>query len=77
MQAAWKSAVPFLGTQITSSALIFTATVTPYEIALLDSPETVFDGLFLTNRAIDCIFLADCLSLSGLHLWMESVCGLR
>lgn len=63
--------------QVTTTALLFTATVTPYEVSLLDTPDSVLDGLFITNRVIDLVFLADCLSLNGLHLCTESVCGLR
>ena len=37
-------------------ALFFTAVVTPYEVALL---ETRPDGLFMINRLVDLIFLAD------------------
>ena len=38
------------------AALWFTAMVTPYEVALL---ETELNPLFFVNRAIDCIFLVD------------------
>lgn len=37
-------------------ALIFTATITPYEIALLESS---FDPLFVCNRVVDVIFTLD------------------
>lgn len=37
-------------------ALIFTALVTPYEVALL---ETVLDKLFVANRLVDGLFLLD------------------
>ena len=40
----------------TSLALVFTALVTPYEVAML---ETRFDGLFVVNRLIDLIFYVD------------------
>ena len=40
----------------TGLALVFTALVTPYEVAML---ETSFDGLFVVNRLIDLIFYAD------------------
>ena len=40
----------------TGLALVFTALVTPYEVAML---ETSFDGLFVVNRLVDLIFYAD------------------
>jgi hypothetical protein len=39
--------------------LIFTALITPYEVALLESAESWRDALFLINRFIDLIFLVD------------------
>ena len=49
---------------ITLVALIFTAFVTPYEVALLESEAeyfdlTTWDLLFTVNRLIDLIFLKD------------------
>ena len=46
---------------VTLGALIFTAFVTPYEVALLESPETwgEVDALFFVNRFIDLIFFKD------------------
>lgn len=41
-----------------SLGLLFTALVTPYEVALL---EPALDGLFYANRAVDLIFLVDIL----------------
>lgn len=41
---------------VTLIALLFTAVVTPYEVALL---ETQIDGLFFINRLIDVIFITD------------------
>jgi len=47
----------------TSIALIFTAVLTPYEVALLEPPltwlEASNDGLFLLNRLIDVTFFTD------------------
>ena len=43
---------------LTSIALLFTATVTPYEVALL---QPVFDPLFIVNRVVDGIFAIDVL----------------
>lgn len=43
---------------VTLFALIFTAIVTPYEVALL---ETEINGLFFVNRMIDTIFIWDML----------------
>ena len=40
----------------TQLALVFTATVTPFEVALL---EPMFDPLFFTNRVVDVIFSID------------------
>ena len=45
---------------ITSTALIFTALVTPVEVAFLEPPEVVdrlTNGLYMTNRLVDCIFV--------------------
>ena len=39
-------------------ALLFTAIVTPFEVALLESGDWG-SGLFLTNRAIDVLFITD------------------
>ena len=49
---------------ITLTALIFTAFVTPYEVALLDSDCDYFnvmtwDALFAANRIIDLVFFKD------------------
>lgn len=41
------------------SALIFTAMVTPFEVAFLGPPTEWGDGLFIINRAIDVIFIGD------------------
>lgn len=41
---------------ITSLALVFTALVTPYEVAIL---EPSFDALFVINRVVDSIFALD------------------
>ena len=43
----------------TSIALIFTALVTPYEVALLEPAETAARALFIINRLIDLIFSVD------------------
>ena len=40
-------------------AICFTATVTPYEVALLPSPKSFDDPLFLINRFIDVGFTVD------------------
>merc|ERR1719504_551490 len=42
--------------QVTIVALCFVAVVTPVEVGMM---ETKFDALFIINRAIDLIFLAD------------------
>jgi len=41
------------------SALIFTAMVTPFEVAFLGPPTEWGDGLFIINRVIDVIFIGD------------------
>ena len=50
---------------LTSLALVFTAIVTPFEVALFEPAPTWeaagADSLFLINRAIDVIFLGDML----------------
>ena len=43
---------------ITALALIFTVTVTPFEVGFLDPP-TRPDTLWITNRVVDCIFVLD------------------
>ena len=43
---------------LTTFALLFTATVTPFEVALLD---VSFDALFIVNRVVDSIFAVDIL----------------
>jgi hypothetical protein len=47
---------------LTSLALVFTALVTPIEVAFLSAPsgaERLSNGLFWTNRVVDCVFIAD------------------
>ena len=48
---------------LTMVALIWTALVTPYEVALLEAPTTtalaLADPLFIINRVIDTIFIID------------------
>ena len=45
---------------ITSTALIFTAVVTPFEVGFIDLPkERWTDPLFLANRVVDLIFISD------------------
>ena len=40
-------------------ALIFTATLTPYEVAFLPPAKAATDGLFIFNRLIDLAFIMD------------------
>ena len=40
-------------------ALIFTAVITPYEVAFLPAPSLPVDLLFVTNRLIDVLFIID------------------
>ena len=44
---------------ITVVALIFTALVTPYEVAFLPPSASVLDPMFLINRSVDGIFACD------------------
>ena len=47
---------------LTSLALVFTALVTPVEVSFLATPTGAArwtNGLFLVNRVVDCIFIAD------------------
>ena len=44
---------------LTAVALVFTALVTPLEVAFLDAPECPDESLFVINRIIDGIFLFD------------------
>jgi len=50
---------------VTSLALIFTAIITPVEVGFMEAPTTwearLNDGLFITNRVVDCIFIYDML----------------
>ena len=54
---------------VTTTALVFTSTVTPLEVAFLQPlapDERWTNGLFLTNRLVDCVFIFDmvCTKLS-------------
>jgi len=51
-------------------ALIFTALVTPFEVSFLGAPESWMDGLFITNRLVDIIFILD-LILQFFLVYME------
>ena len=44
---------------LTSLALLFTAAITPFEVAFLEGAESTTDGLFIANRMLDCIFSLD------------------
>ena len=47
---------------LTSFALIFTAIMTPVEVGFMDIPADRWaDGLFITNRCVDIIFIIDVL----------------
>jgi hypothetical protein len=43
----------------TAIALIFTAVVTPFEVAFLTGPLDPLSGLFIVNRLVDAIFVVD------------------
>ena len=44
---------------VTSAALIFTALVTPFEVAFLEPATSATEGLFIINRLIDGVFIFD------------------
>ena len=44
---------------VTTLALVFTALVTPFEVAFLPPAETLDDGLFWVNRIVDLVFIFD------------------
>ena len=44
---------------ITGVALIYTALVTPWEVAFAEPPTTALEAMFVFNRFIDCIFIVD------------------
>ena len=46
---------------VTTLAIVFTALVTPYEIAYLPMATSAIDPLFIINRVMDIIFIADML----------------
>lgn len=46
---------------VTAVALLYTATLTPFEVAFIASPESVMNVWFLINRSIDLIFVSDLL----------------
>lgn len=46
---------------VTTLALLFTAAITPVEVAFLPRPETPSDGLFVVNRLLDATFIVDML----------------
>ena len=59
-------------------ALIFTALVTPFEVAFVQPAEDKWkDGLFLTNRAVDVIFIVDMLLQFRLAYKEDNVHGTR
>jgi len=44
---------------ITTTALMYVALVTPYEVGFVE-PSNQIDGLFITNRIVDLVFIFDC-----------------
>ena len=44
---------------ITMIAMVYTALVTPFEVAFIPAPKTVWSGWFLINRGVDTVFLVD------------------
>ena len=65
---------------VTTAALLYTAIVTPVEVAFIGSPEpseVYTNGLFLANRSIDAIFLFDMLCCFRLAVRVTGVDGTR
>ena len=44
---------------VTALALLFTATLTPFEIAFIDQAESPANAWFIVNRVVDLIFIVD------------------
>lgn len=44
---------------VAAIALIFTAAVTPFEVGFLPPSRSALEPLFLINRMVDCVFVAD------------------
>ena len=44
---------------VTALALLFTATLTPFEIAFIDQAESPANSWFIVNRVVDLIFIVD------------------
>jgi hypothetical protein len=49
---------------VTAAVLVYTAIVTPYEVAFLSRRGLVYDGVFVCNRITDVVF------------FVVSVCGI-
>lgn len=60
-----KSLCMSLWDAVSTLALLYTALVTPFEVAFLQAPRTwadaAADGLFMLNRAVDVVFVVDIL----------------
>lgn len=62
----------------TASALVFTALVTPFEVSFLSAPTNKWASpLFLINRVIDLVFIADMLIQPCLAYSTDGVSGKR
>ena len=44
---------------VTGLALLFTALVTPWEVAFAPAPKSALESMFIVNRLVDCIFIVD------------------
>lgn len=44
---------------VTAVALLFTAAVTPFEVAFLEEAKSSSDGLWILNRLVDVVFFGD------------------
>jgi potassium voltage-gated channel Eag-related subfamily H protein 7 len=65
---------------VSTCALVFTAVITPVEVAFLTPPpmaERWEDALFLSNRVVDCIFILDMLLQFRTAYQIDTVHGMQ
>ena len=60
---------------VTGLALVFTALVTPWEVAFAEPPKKFIESMFLFNRFVDSIFLVD-MVLQFLLIYQVAAYGL-
>ena len=61
---------------VTTTALIFTAVVTPVEVGFLPAPTSALDPLFCINRVVDSVFVLDMIAQFFLMVRIEKPMGL-